>query len=79
MCQSAPLPDSAGRTGEPLAGDPTDMPVGWLAGLAGLLVPTEDAEPLADALRRLSQSMVPLIAQIQPGTCMTGDFDPRWR
>ncbi len=79
MCQSAPLPDSAGRTDQPLASDPTDMPVAGLAALAGLPVPAEDAEPLADALRRLSQSMVPLIAQIQPGTCMTGDFDPRWR
>jgi len=80
MCQPAPGPNCPEHTeDESPASMPADMPVRWLAELAGLPVPAEDAEPLADALQLLSQFVKPLIAQAEPGACMTGDFDPRWR
>jgi hypothetical protein len=56
----------------------SDWPVGWLGELAGLSVPAEDAELLADALQHLGQQMTPLVARLEPGACITGDFDPRW-
>lgn len=80
MCQPVPGPDCPGRTEDkPPASMPADMPVRWLAELAGLPVPAEDAGRLADALQSLSRLVTPLIAQAEPGACMTGDFDPRWR